>query len=193
MCIRGHIQALCKWLEHSWSQKIHGVRLLPEFGFLCYMGELIWVFSPRSENTVYNQGMIHPFTNNKQISCDRSSASPNWALCSTQKKKNKELLQPNKLGWTRCVPDFWFEFSRLLSSQNKQILLPQAYGSNTCNLHPIWDLFQAMSDYKKSQEVTLDPHYWVQTLSIPFGSTVHSSRRGAFIIIFICAALVPAS
>lgn len=94
-------------------------------------------------------------------------------LCAALKRKRiKNCYSLTQAGWTRCVPDFWFEFSRLLSSQNKQILLPQAYGSNTCNLHPIWDLFQAMSDYKMSQEVTLDPHYWVQTLSIPFCSTV---------------------
>lgn len=44
-----------------------------------------------------------------------------------------------------------------------------------------------------SQEIASDPHYIVQTLSIPLCSTVHSSRRHAFNIIVVCAALVPES
>jgi len=41
--------------------------------------------SPWSENTVVNQDVIHPIKNNIQIPCDRSSATPNRALYSTQK------------------------------------------------------------------------------------------------------------
>lgn len=44
MCIPGQIQSSCAWLEHSWSQEIPRVRLMPEFGFLCYMGKLIRSF-----------------------------------------------------------------------------------------------------------------------------------------------------
>lgn len=47
-----------------------------------------------SENTVFNQDVMHPLKNNIQIPCDRRSATPNRALCSTQKQKHKELLQP---------------------------------------------------------------------------------------------------
>lgn len=53
--------------------------------------------------------------------------------------------------------------------------------------------FRQLSDYKMSQEIALDLHYIVQTLSIPLCSTVHRSRRGAFKIIVVCAALVPES
>lgn len=38
------------------------------------------------------------------------------------------------LVWIQQASLFW---------EYKCILLPQAYGSNTCNLHPIWGLFQA--------------------------------------------------
>lgn len=66
---------------------------MPKLGFICHMGELIF-FSAWSENTVFNQDVIHPFKNNIQSPCHRSSATPITALCSTQKQKNKELLQP---------------------------------------------------------------------------------------------------
>lgn len=34
MCIPGQIQPSWKWLEYSWSQEIHGVRLMPKLGVI---------------------------------------------------------------------------------------------------------------------------------------------------------------
>lgn len=66
-----------------------------KFGSVCYMKDVFSLFFfSWCENTAFNQDMIHPFKNNMKIPCDRNSATPNRALCSTQKRKNKELLQP---------------------------------------------------------------------------------------------------
>lgn len=53
--------------------------------------------------------------------------------------------------------------------------------------------FRQRSDYKTSQEIALDPHYRVQTLSVPLCSAARSSRTGVFNTTGVCAALAPGS
>lgn len=63
---------------------------------LCVLwGSSYFFFFPWSENTVLNQDLLHPFKNSAQIPCDRSSASPNTALCGAQEKRNEECYSPN--------------------------------------------------------------------------------------------------
>lgn len=196
MCIPGQIHPSCKWLGHSWSQEIHGVRLMPEFGFLCFMGKFISGF--------FSLGVKIQFTTRMRCIPSQiinkfpvTEAQPHQTeLCAALKRKRiKSCYSPNT-SWDEhdvyLTSGLNSAGSSLLTEQTDPAS-PSIWQQHMQFTFHMGSFFRQPSDYKMSQEVTLDPHYWVQTLSIPFCSIVHSFRRGAFIIIFICAALAPAS
>lgn len=135
--------ALHKWLENSWSQEIHRVRLLPKFGFVCCMGCFIFfslgVKIQTSTRICYIPSkIVHKFPAVEALLHQIEL----YAVLKWKRIKNAvDLTQAGMdmmhiwfLVWIQQASLFW---------EYKCILLPQAYGSNTCNLHPIWGLFQA--------------------------------------------------
>lgn len=106
--------------------------------------------------------------------------------------KSKRIKRWHKLGWTWCVFNFWFEFSRrLYSKRTNGSCFPKHMAATHAIYIPYGVSFRQPSDYKMSGEIALGPHYRLQTVSIPLCSTAHSSRRDAFHVIAVCAASVP--